>query len=109
MLPLKPGVKMKQKHLLLMALCCLAPLALIIGFSAFFRGSSSWVWLIILLCPVLHILMMRGHQENEAYKCPECGLEYLKKEWAEKCEAWCKEHKSCNLEIIEHAINKGRK
>ena len=101
---------MKQKHLLLMALCCLAPLALIIGFSAFFRASSSsWVWLIILLCPVLHILMMRGHQENEAYKCPECGLEYLKKEWAEKCEAWCKEHKSCNLEIIEHAINKGRK
>jgi len=64
MLPLKIGVKMKQKHLLLMALCCLAPLALIIGFSAFFRGgSSSWVWLIILLCPVLHFWMMKGHQE----------------------------------------------
>ncbi|OGZ20613.1 MAG: hypothetical protein A2654_00365 [Candidatus Nealsonbacteria bacterium RIFCSPHIGHO2_01_FULL_43_31] len=65
MLPLKPGVKMKQRHLLLMALCCLAPLALIIGFSAFFRGGDYWAWLIILLCPVLHILIMRGHKDNK--------------------------------------------
>ncbi|OGZ24594.1 MAG: hypothetical protein A2896_00580 [Candidatus Nealsonbacteria bacterium RIFCSPLOWO2_01_FULL_43_32] len=66
MLPLKPGIKMQQKYLLLMALCCLASLALIIGFSAFFRGGSNyWVWLIILLCPVLHILMMRGHTRGK--------------------------------------------
>jgi len=31
-------------------------------------------------------------------------LEYQEKEWAEKCEAWCKEHKSCNLKITKHAI-----
>lgn len=37
------------------------------------------------------------------YECPECHLKYKEKEWAEKCEAWCKEHKSCNLEIIQHA------
>jgi len=48
-----------------MALCCLAPLALIIGFSAFFRGGDYWAWLIILLCPVLHILIMRGHKDNK--------------------------------------------
>jgi len=38
------------------------------------------------------------------YKCPECGIEYYEKEWAEKCETWCKEHKTCNVEIIKHAV-----
>jgi len=38
------------------------------------------------------------------YKCPECGLVYSEKEWAEKCEAWCKEYKSCNLEIAAHRM-----
>lgn len=37
------------------------------------------------------------------YQCEECGLKYENKEIAEKCQAWCKEHKSCNLEIIKHA------
>lgn len=36
------------------------------------------------------------------YRCPECGFVYAEKEWADKCEAWCREHKSCNLEIIQH-------
>lgn len=38
------------------------------------------------------------------YKCEECGLIYLDRETAEKCQAWCSEHKSCNLEIIKHAV-----
>ncbi len=50
---------------------------------------------------------------KEYYKCSECGMQYeddstsliTGKEWAEKCEAWCKEHHSCNLEIISHAIS----
>ena len=41
---------------------------------------------------------------NELYQCEECGFKYKEREWAEKCEAWCKEHKSCNLEITQHAI-----
>ena len=61
-------------------------------------------------------------QENKVlYQCGECGFKYedgstsfdpaqdksltTGREWAEKCEAWCKEHKSCNLEIIEHAMS----
>ena len=43
-------------------------------------------------------------QNKELYQCEECGLRYAEKEWAEKCEAWCKKYKSCNLEIIEYAI-----
>jgi len=41
---------------------------------------------------------------KELYQCEECGFKYAKKETAEKCQAWCKEHKSCNLEIIKDAI-----
>ncbi len=41
---------------------------------------------------------------NSYWMCEECGLKYKDKNWAEKCEAWCKEHKSCNLEITKHAI-----
>lgn len=37
------------------------------------------------------------------YQCPECGLKYAEKEIAEKCQAWCHEHKSCNLDIIKYA------
>lgn len=43
---------------------------------------------------------------KEYYQCSECGMQYEDKEWAEKCEAWCKEQHSCNLEIISHAAPK---
>jgi len=39
---------------------------------------------------------------KKIYICTECGYEYEEKEWAIKCQEWCKEHQSCNLEIIEH-------
>lgn len=42
--------------------------------------------------------------DKKLYQCPECGLWYEDKVWKDKCEAWCKEHHSCNLEIIKHAI-----
>ncbi len=41
---------------------------------------------------------------KQYYQCEECGLVYLDKELAEKCERWCAAHKSCNLEIIKHAV-----
>jgi len=48
---------------------------------------------------------------KELYRCEECGFHYADgstslttgKELAEKCEAWCREHKSCNIEITAHA------
>ncbi len=36
--------------------------------------------------------------------CKICGMKYADKEIAKKCEAWCKENKSCNLDFIKHAI-----
>ena len=38
------------------------------------------------------------------YQCEICGYRYGERAWAEKCEAWCKEHRSCNLEIIVHGL-----
>lgn len=40
------------------------------------------------------------------YRCPECGLIFTEKEWAEKCEAWDKKYHGCSLEIARHAVNK---
>ena len=42
--------------------------------------------------------------DQELYQCVECGFQYRERVWAEKCEAWCKEHMSCNLEIIKQGI-----
>ncbi len=50
-----------KNHSLAMILCCAIPFALIVILSI--TGSlGSWgFYAIILLCPVLHIVMMRGH------------------------------------------------
>lgn len=50
--------------------------------------------------------MVKVLNENNTtlYQCEICGFRYEEREWAEKCEAWCKEHHSCNLDITSHAI-----
>lgn len=45
--------------------------------------------------------------KKETYSCSECGFEYEEKQWADACEAWCREHHSCNLEIIAHGTPPG--
>lgn len=45
----------------------------------------------------------KNPSNNSLFQCTECGLKYKDKEWAEKCEAWCSAHQSCNLEITAHA------
>jgi len=42
-------------------------------------------------------------KDKQYYQCSECGMRYKELEWAQKCEAWCAKHKSCNLDIIAHA------
>ncbi|OHA49847.1 MAG: hypothetical protein A2991_02825 [Candidatus Terrybacteria bacterium RIFCSPLOWO2_01_FULL_58_14] len=43
-------------------------------------------------------------QGKTLFCCGECGMKYRDREWAEKCEEWCKTHQSCNIEIIAHAV-----
>jgi len=38
------------------------------------------------------------------FKCEKCGWLYRDEDIATKCENWCKNHKSCNLEYQKHAI-----
>ncbi len=47
--------------------------------------------------------------DKTLYQCEECGLKYADKETAEKCQAWCSEHKSCNLDIIKNAVKDSEK
>lgn len=96
---------------------CLNPWVLIgIGVAIFIAykfvpniANYSWV-LVTLICPLSMIFMMKGmnHGRGEARKvfvCPECGLSYDNPELAKKCAKWCKENKSCNLEITKYSIN----
>lgn len=49
-------------------------------------------------------MIKKSLQHNkELYQCEVCGFHYDRKEEAEKCEVWCTEHKSCNLEITGSA------
>jgi len=49
--------------------------------------------------------MIKAIKQNgkELYQCEECGFRYESREMAKKCEAWCREHHSCNIEITAHA------
>jgi len=38
------------------------------------------------------------------YPCEICKLKYKERKYAERCEAWCKRHKSCSLNITKYAI-----
>lgn len=46
----------------------------------------------------------KGHKI--LYQCPECGLHYADEKIAKVCETWCRTNKSCNLDIIKHAVEK---
>ncbi len=49
----------KGKHLLMMLLCCLTPLGVALLLNLFgYSGAASY--LVLLLCPLLHLFMMRG-------------------------------------------------
>jgi uncharacterized membrane protein YvbJ len=44
-------------------------------------------------------------ESKKYYQCEECGHIYETEELANKCEVWCKEHKSCNLEIVKESVS----
>lgn len=69
--------------------------------SSDFKKFSDIAELMSLLSKRLKAI---GSTNKKQYKCPECGLYYTDKITAKKCEAWCKEYKSCNLEITKLSV-----
>jgi len=51
--------------------------------------------------------MVKGlkRQGKTYYLCPVCGIAYLDREWAEKCQDFCARYSSCSLEITGHAVS----
>jgi hypothetical protein len=72
--------RIKQNQFLVMVLCCAIPLIGICAFSSL-GVLGSWVYYaLFLVCPLGHILMMRGmnHADPHPMKAPEVvkELEY---------------------------------
>ncbi len=58
--------KIKQNHALMMVLCCGVPIVGILALSSLGILGSWGYFALILLCPLGHILMMRGmHSRTE--------------------------------------------
>lgn len=56
----EPG-RISGKHALIMLLCCLIPIVAIAAVSLFRIPLNSVLYVgLLLLCPLLHVLMMRG-------------------------------------------------
>lgn len=57
-----------NRHLLLMLLCCLIPLALILSISVFGLSLGALTpylpFALVLLCPLLMVFMMRGMMDD---------------------------------------------
>ena len=56
---------MTRKHLILMAIGCLLPIAALAAIFLFqIKVSTALLLGIFLLCPALHLFMMRDHMEH---------------------------------------------
>ena len=44
--------------------------------------------------------------DQQLYQCPECGLHYEDETVAKQCEAFCKEHNGCSLEITQLSVER---
>lgn len=43
--------------------------------------------------------------KQDLYTCKLCNFSYEDKAWADKCENFCRDSKSCSLEITKHSID----
>ncbi len=64
------GAGFSKSHLLIMALCCLIPVAIILVIVYVNIGGAYFPYLLVLTCPLLMILMhlprMRPRRDKEA-------------------------------------------
>ncbi len=59
-------MNMNKKHALIMLACCLIPLAALAAIFVFKIPANSVLYVgLILLCPALHLLMMKGMMKHD--------------------------------------------
>jgi hypothetical protein len=60
------------------------------------------------IAPSLYLPMVSSEnfQGKQIYLCDACHFGYATKPYAEKCEAHCKQHNACSLEITKHAVKR---
>ena len=46
--------------------------------------------------------------DKKIFRCPVCGLHYKDKAIAKRCEAYCKKHNGCSLEITKFSIERNK-
>lgn len=44
-------------------------------------------------------------KDKTYYQCEACEMYYEDKKIAQKCEDFCNKYKSCNIELISHAVS----
>lgn len=42
--------------------------------------------------------------DKKYFVCEICGFSYEENEWAQRCQNWCEEHNSCNMEITKRSV-----
>ena len=72
--------KIKKNHALAMILCCGIPLVGILALSSLGILGSWGYYALLLICPVGHLLMMRGMHSNSEKTMVPRQIEYKKDE-----------------------------
>jgi hypothetical protein len=72
--------KIKKNHALAMILCCGIPLVGILALSSLGILGSWGYYALLLICPVGHLLMMRGMHSNSEETMVPRQIEYKKDE-----------------------------
>ena len=72
--------KIKKNHALAMILCCGIPLVGILALSSFGILGSWGYYALLLICPLGHLLMMRGMHSNSEETMVPRQIEYKKDE-----------------------------
>ena len=72
--------KIKKNHVLAMILCCGIPLVGILALSSLGILGSWGYYALLLICPLGHLLMMRGMHSNSEKTMVPRQIEYKKDE-----------------------------
>ncbi len=43
-------------------------------------------------------------KDKKYFQCDICKFHYKTRDWAEKCENFCKKYNSCSLDITKHSV-----